>query len=814
MQPQLPLKPTGPIPGLFGSLREKVSRWFSLYSADETTAGYFRAEQIHAVISLAPLSIGANLINILVILYLFYETPNPWLYLWGFVIVALMAAGLRGWFSQRKGKAPVTSSPRALKKALRHAAIVGFLWGLLPILTLGNATPHQTEIILLVLIGMVCASSFALSTIPAAAFCFVLLIGSETILALLIFQPVYFKLLILLIAVYAYVVCAAVLVQAKNFGGRLMAEAASNRQQQLTSLLLHDFENHTSDCLWELNQQGYLQNPSAKLAKLFGLDLHQLHNVPFLELFSVHEGDSQLESTLAIDALKEHFAQNKSFRHLSVPLIINNIPRWWQLTAKPLMDTQGNLLGWRGVGTDITKDKESTREMNRLANVDSLTGLANRHQFKTRLGLQDESRNPADAFYVLLLLNLDNFKLLNEGMGHAFGDKVLQMVASRLKQQIRQQDLLARLSGDEFALISWGEDATKRADVIAQRLLDCFSAPFEIEGISLQLGCSVGIAISPLHCDSSDTLLKHADMALYSAKTSGKNTFRFYESGMAAAAQKRMSLLNDIRQLLEQNPDTRMLLHKVDRNFDWAADMQLPQFAIYLQPQIHLQTKQIIGFEALMRWNHPEKGMIPPMEFIPLAEESNMIIALGAWMLIESCKLAASWPQPWRIAVNVSATQFSHGSLVPVVKRALELSRIAPERLELEITESLLIQDKNTAKTILQELRNLGVRIALDDFGTGYSSLAYLRNFPLNQLKIDRSFVSAIATDKGSLAIISTIIQLADALSLETIAEGIETAKEMHLLIACGCEDGQGFHFAKPMPAAQIPEFVSQYPYH
>jgi diguanylate cyclase (GGDEF)-like protein len=799
---------------IFSSLTGRVSKWFSIYSVEETTAAYFRAEQVRAIIALAPLSISANLINITVILYLFSFQTNPWLYLWGFAILVLMAIGLRGWFNQQKGKAPVKSSRRALKKALRHSAVVGFLWGLLPLLTMGQANTFQLEIILIVLVGMICASSFALSTVPAAAFCFVILVSAETILALLIFQPVYFKLLILLFAIYSYVVCAAVLVQAKNFGARLMAEAASNHQQQLTSLLLHDFETHTSDCLWELNQQGYLQNPSAKLANLFGLSLNQLNSIPFIKLFGTHPGDEQLESTLAMDALKEHFAQQKSFRHLSVPLSVNDIPRWWQLTAKPLMDTQGNLLGWRGVGTDVTKEREANRVMNRLANVDSLTGLANRHQFQSRLDLQENSNNPTDKFYVLLLLDLDNFKMLNDGMGHAFGDKVLQLVASQLKQQIRQHDLLARLGGDEFALISWGEDATKRADVIAQRLLDCFSQTYEIDGMNMQISCSIGIAISPLHCDSADTLLKHADMALYAAKSAGKNTFRFYESGMAAAAQKRMSLLNDIRQVLEQNPDTKSLFTKIEKNFHWATNMRLPQFQIYLQPQIHLKTKEIIGFEALMRWQHPEKGMIPPMEFIPLAEESNMIIPLGAWMLIESCKLAAKWPQPWRIAVNVSATQFSHGSLIPVVKRALDISGITPDRLELEITESLLIQDKNTAKVILQELRNLGVRIALDDFGTGYSSLAYLRNFPLNQLKIDRSFVSAILREKGSLAIVNTIIQLADALSLETIAEGIESAKEVHLLIACGCEDGQGFHFAKPMPSDQLQEFVSQYPYH
>lgn len=792
-------------------INQHLSKWFSIYTADESTAAYFRAEQVRAIISLAPLSISANLINIGVVFYLFSFELLPQIYLWGLIIGLLMAFGLRGWFAQKRGKAPAKSSRRALRKAIRHSAILGALWGALPLLTFGYGDQAQIEIVLIVMVGMICASSFALSTVPAAAFSFVIINAAEMVIALIIFQPLYYELLIFLSITYSYVVCAAVVVQAHNFGGRLMAEAASQQQQQLTSLLLHDFETHTSDCLWELNQEGYLQNPSAKLAKLFGRSLNELNNIPFVQLFGLNNDEDQLESNLAVDALKEHFAQTKPFRHLSVPLLVNNTVCWWKLTAKPLVDTQSTILGWRGVGTDITKEREATREMNRLANVDSLTGLANRHQFKSRLRLHEESSSDTDRNFVLLLLDLDNFKTLNDGMGHAFGDKVLHMVALRLKQQVRQQDLLARLGGDEFALISWGEDAVKRADVIAQRLLDCFTPAFEIDGISLQIGCSIGIAISPLHCDSADTLLKHADMALYAAKSAGRNTFRFYESGMAAAAQKRMNMLNEIRQVLEQVPETKSLINKVEKNFSWSAGMKLQQFEIYFQPQVHLTSKQIIGFEALMRWNHPEKGMIPPMEFIPLAEESNMIIPLGAWMLIESCKLASQWPQPWRVAVNVSATQFSHGSLIAIVKRALELSGLSPGRLELEITESLLIQDKNTAKYILQELRNLGVRIALDDFGTGYSSLAYLRNFPLNQLKIDRSFVSSIVREKGSLAIVSTIIQLADALSLETIAEGIESAKEVHLLIACGCEDGQGFHFAKPMPAHQVHEFVAQY---
>jgi diguanylate cyclase (GGDEF)-like protein len=412
----------------------------------------------------------------------------------------------------------------------------------------------------------------------------------------------------------------------------------------------------------------------------------------------------------------------------------------------------------------------------------------------------------------LFFLDLDNFKNVNDSLGHGVGDLVLQTVAQRLISTVRNNDLLARLGGDEFALISYGEDSAHRAGQLAQRLLDTFLAPCVINNKTLQVSCSIGIALAPEHGTEPETLLKNADMALYAAKSAGRNTYRYYESGMEIKAQQKLHLLNDMRAALEEHASTSKLLHK---NFTdelvWPQTPINGQFEIFFQPQIKLATQTIVGFEALVRWHHPELGLISPAQFIPLAEESNLIIPLGTWVLVESCKYAAKWPNNWRVAVNVSAVQFREGNMIDVVRWALQVSRLAPERLELEITESLLIHDNLAAQQTLTGLRMLGVRIALDDFGTGYSSLAYLRSFPLNKLKIDRSFVSALTQDPSALAIVNAIIQVAEALKLETTAEGIELPSEAEILHKCGCTDAQGFYFGKPMHLQHALEFARQY---
>lgn len=782
------------------ALLRKLDAQFQIYDADAAVAAGFRAQQLRAILRLTPLTMLANAVHVAIILLLFYKSPNfNYLLIWAVLQVYCIFVGTRSWVIQRNKPAPERVSQRAINSAIRHATILGSVWAMLPILIFDTNNPHQSLLAVAVCTGMLCAGGFALSTIPQAAFANVILVTSGCIIALIKNNLWLHMDLAILLIIYAFIICSAVLAGARTFGARLMAEAETAHQQQLVSLLLNDFESHTSDWLWEIDSEGFLMHPSKKLLDLLDCNYTDVRKNSFVELFDRDFISQNTNTVDTITQLDQRLKGSVPFRELILPIVIRNERRWWQLTAKPLLNVHGKQIGWRGVGSDITVKRNTELEMRRLANYDLLTGLANRHQFNMQLENLQQN-NTHDAF-VLFFLDLDNFKNVNDSLGHGVGDRVLQTVAKRLLNSIRSNDLLARLGGDEFALLSYGKESAGKAGQLAQRLLDTFATPCIIDGQSLQVGCSIGIALAPDHSNDPETLLKNADMALYAAKSAGRNTFRFYEAGMEIVAQQKLNLLNDMRAALEEHSNTNRLLHKnFTEDLSWPKTHVINQFEIFFQPQIKLMTQDVVGFEALIRWRHPTKGLISPAQFIPLAEESNLIIPIGAWVLVESCKYAAQWQANWSISVNLSAVQFREGNVVDLVRWALDISRLAPERLELEITESLLIQDNQAAKQTLNALRDLGVRIALDDFGTGYSSLAYLRSFPLDKLKIDRSFVSALTQDSSALAIVNAIIRLAEALRLDTTAEGIESQAEADILLRCGCSDAQGFHYGKPMP--------------
>ncbi len=777
-----------------------VNEHFRIYEADPAVAAGFRAQQIQSILHLTPLAMLANAFNAMTLLIIFFGSSSFfYVALWALVLMCIVYQGTRGWLIQRKRPAPERVSPRAINRATQHAAVLGVIWAVLPIMTLESADAHTALLLTSVCVGMLCGGGFALSSVPQAATIYVLLITFGCEVALIKDGIVKNWDLAMLLLLYSYIVCSAVLSSAKTFGARLMAEAEAAHQQQLVSLLLHDFEAHTSDWLWELDHQGLLQNPSQKLAALLNQHATELTQHSFVRLFDADYVRSEVSDNNSIVQLEQHLLQQEPFRELVLPILIGGERHWWQLTAKPLFNSKEQFIGWRGVGSNVTHKRNAELEMRRLANIDSLTNLANRHCFYMQL----ESLKKQNQFtaFTLFFLDLDNFKNVNDSLGHGVGDLVLKHVAQRLLKTVRSNDLLARLGGDEFAIISPGEDSAIQAGQLAQRVLSTFVAPFVINGKNLQIGCSIGIALAPDHGRDTETLLKNADMALYAAKFAGRNTFRFYEPGMELVAQQKLHLLNDMRAALEEHAATNKLLNKnFSEDLVWPQTPIVGQFELFFQPQIKLNTQEIIGFEALIRWHHPELGLISPAQFIPLAEESNLIIPIGTWVLVEACKYAAKWPEKWRIAVNLSAVQFREGNVIEVVRWALQVSRLEPERLELEITESLLIHDNISAQETLTALRKLGVRIALDDFGTGYSSLAYLRTFPLNKLKIDRSFVTALTQDTGALAIVNAIIQLADALLLDTTAEGIESQLEAEILRNCGCGDAQGFYFGKPLP--------------
>ncbi|WP_348645328.1 EAL domain-containing protein [Methylobacterium sp. BTF04] len=447
-------------------------------------------------------------------------------------------------------------------------------------------------------------------------------------------------------------------------------------------------------------------------------------------------------------------------------------------------DAQGASLRMVGTYIDITERKAYEQSIAYMARHDVLTGLPNRTVFHEHLEhrLAEVRRGRGQA--ALLCLDLDRFKSVNDTLGHPAGDQLLCQIAARLKATVREGDVVVRLGGDEFAIIISHLDHAHDASALAQRVIDAVGQPLDLNGHLVTVGVSIGIAVASANGNLPDALLKNADLALYRAKASARNCYRFYEAGMDAAVEARMQL-----------------------EFEMREAVMCGGFALHYQPVLRLADHRIVGFEALMRWPHPTRGMIPPSTFIPLAEETGMIIPLGSWALQEACREAASWPNDLRIAVNVSAIQFQQPGLEQSVMSALAASGLAPHRLKLEITESILVQDAEAVIACLHRLKSVGVRIALDDFGTGYSSLSYLRLFPFDTIKIDRSFISEIS-DPGAAAIVRAVVGIATQLGATVTAEGVETDEQLKQVHREGCTDVQGYLISRPLSAEKATEFI------
>ncbi|HEY3790371.1 MAG TPA: EAL domain-containing protein [Bradyrhizobium sp.] len=430
---------------------------------------------------------------------------------------------------------------------------------------------------------------------------------------------------------------------------------------------------------------------------------------------------------------------------------------------------------------DITERKRAEARLAFMAQHDGLTGLPNRALLRQQMDeLLLHTRRSTDKVAVLVL-GLDSFKAVNDTLGHGVGDKLLRGVAKRLRSTLREEDTLARLNSDEFAVAQSGMTRPEDAVLLAKRLLEAVGDPYLLDGHSVVIGASIGIAMAPGDGDDSEKLLKHADMALSRAKNDSRGTFSFFESGMDARAQSRRKIETDLRDAIQ-------------------GDVLRP----YYQPLVDLSTGRITGFEALVRWPHPERGMVSPAEFIPVAEETGLINPLGGLMLHRACMDAALWPDDVRVAVNLSPLQFRAGNLLSRVMEELKQSGLPAKRLELEITETLLLEKSSEVLATLHALRALGVRISMDDFGTGYSSLSYLRSFPFDKIKIDQSFVRGLGSNLDAQAIVRAIISLGAGLGVTITAEGVETEDELSCLRAEGCHEGQGFLFSRARPNAEI----------
>lgn len=442
-------------------------------------------------------------------------------------------------------------------------------------------------------------------------------------------------------------------------------------------------------------------------------------------------------------------------------------------------------LNWLSFGEHIRHVMELAYRANHLAMHDSLTGLPNRVLINEQLQHSLMRMSP-DKMIAVHLLDLDEFKYVNDTMGHGSGDKLLQVVAERLRPLVRDTDTIARMGGDEFAILQASVTSPEDAEALARRINDALSLPIDIDGNFVSIGTSIGIAIGPQDGATAELLMRNADLALYQAKDDGRGAYRRYKADMNEQKQARRIIEYELRNALEKD-----------------------QFELHFQPLVNLSTNEICGFEALARWRHPEKGLITPDAFIPIAEECGLITQIGAWTLRQACMIAAPWPSNLKVAVNVSPVQLRDANLMQHVVRAIAASGIAPGRLELELTETACLNDDASMLNILHQIRNMGVRIATDDFGIGYSSLSLLQKFPFDKIKIDRTFVQEMSKSASSLSIVRAVVALAKGLGIPSTAEGVENPEQLASVIAEGYTEMQGYLLSRPIPAKDVLKFLS-----
>jgi diguanylate cyclase (GGDEF)-like protein/PAS domain S-box-containing protein len=517
---------------------------------------------------------------------------------------------------------------------------------------------------------------------------------------------------------------------------------------------------------------------SPSVERAWGLSRTEMLANPLGWMSRVHPEDRGRVETAVLSAPGQEMATE--FRYTTA----EGQQRQVRLRSYPVLDSRGAVIRRAGIAHDITEAKQQEERIQHLAYHDVLTGLPNRTLVFDRLahGLAHAQR--AKAALAVMFLDLDRFKTINDTLGHWAGDQLLRQVAERLREALRAEDTVARLGGDEFLVVL--EDLNELGHVahVAEKILRAHEAPFELGGQELHVTMSLGVAIYPRDAADAQTLLKYADTALYKAKAAGRNTYRFFSPEMDLQAHQQLRLENDLRRALERD-----------------------EFELHYQPQFDLATGQVLGAEALLRWRHPLRGLVPPNDFIPLAEDTGLILPIGVWVLNEACRQARQWldrlgpAQPFRMAVNLSARQLQRAGLVDQVSEALVNSGLPPEALELEITESSIMEDPNQALALLQALKGLGVELSVDDFGTGYSSLAYLKRFPIDRLKIDRSFIAGIETDSDAAAIVEAIVAMAHKLKLRALAEGVETPAQRDFLATLGCDEAQGYLFGRPIRA-------------
>jgi len=574
---------------------------------------------------------------------------------------------------------------------------------------------------------------------------------------------------------------------ARTYLSARIAEAGVAEKDELVSLLLREFQENEADWLWQVDTNRRIRSASPRFAYALGHEPSAAEGELFIQILA---GDAWESGHFppSLHDLAERLKLKENFSNLLVQVQVGAGRRWWELSGTPMLDENGHFVGFRGVGSDVTERRESDEKIAYLARYDTLTGLPNRLMLTEALGEAIRYAEHWKSRCAFLMIDLDRFKQVNDSLGHQIGDRLLAHVSQRLKGALSEGDQCGRLGGDEFAIAIRDASAPGCVERTAKATIDALSQPYTVDGHTLYIGASIGSAVSPRDGATVEALMRNADLALYQAKDEGGASHCSYEPTLHANAEERRKLEVSLRQAIGKQ-----------------------ELKLNFQPVVDSSSEHVVSFEALMRWNSDEHGFVSPGKFIPLAEETRLIVPMGEWALREACKEAANWPDPIKVAVNVSGEQLLEPGFAETVVRALADSGLPAKRLEIEVTESIFLRDARLARQSLEEVMALGCSIALDDFGTGYSSLGYLRSLRFSTIKVDRSFVQGAAQGSPeSLAIIRAVVAMAQSLDMTTTAEGVETPEEATMVRELGCSKIQGYYFGRPLEAVDAGRLVSR----
>jgi diguanylate cyclase (GGDEF)-like protein/PAS domain S-box-containing protein len=732
-----------------------------------------REAQLEALIRMVPATLAGQFAAAALVVICLYGMVPHW-QLWTWLGAALGLSIVRGYraYKLRSNRSYAERHPADAKVVSRIIILLATLW-LVPFgLWFKEVMQFHQIVLFLTGVGLMSVGTVSLTSLPRASLGYILIIGSANmIMAAQFGSPS--------LVALAFVYCAVLVWAALTLGRRFYAQV--NQRYDLIERgelveLLREFEASGSGGIWELDSDLRLTRLSEDMARGIGSSSERLLGRHVRKLLD--PSGQVVRMSEGMRTLFDHLDNGVPFRDLAIPAFASK--NWWSLSGKPVRDSNGRLIGWRGVGSDITEIRLTGSDAVRAARRDPLTGLANRLLVREHLEEALMAQMGGQGPCSLLLVDLDRFKLVNDTLGHAVGDQLLCAVARRLEAIVGAEAHVGRLGGDEFAVILFGDQSDGRVGTLARRIVADLSRTFVIGAARLHIGATIGIARGGPDGGAEEALMRAADLALYQAKEAGRGSFALFTPEMYERAENRRLLENDVREALSQDA-----------------------LSLHYQPIIDALTGTVAAREALLRWEHPTRGSISPEKFIPIIEDAGLIHQIGDWVIREACREASRWDDTINVAVNISAAQLSGSGLAETVLGAIAATGLSPARLELEVTESIFLGEDLATLASLERLRSLGVRLVLDDFGKGYSSFGYLSRAQFAKIKIEQAFVrGAAGGERDCLAIVNAIIALARGLGVETTAEGVETEAQAASMRALGCTQLQGFRFGRPAPAA------------